>query len=620
MTRWIATLGVALCVRGVGADPRVRPGSTHGSTPTRNVGVDARVVSAGADSIARVGADPRVRPGSTHGSTPTSSVGVDARVVGAGADSIPRVRADLRVRPHVTQTVPAAAAPPARILVMPFENVTRDGRIFWLTEASAVLLADDLNALGASAITRSERRQAFERLQVPPAAVLTDATVIRIGQLVGAAQVVIGSLQAEHDTLVVRARSIVLDTGRLQADVTERGPLPELFATFERMARRMAPPSLKSSADIEAQHPPVTVFEAFIKGLLAETPATAINYLRAALAGQPSFDRARLALWDVYAEQGDHARALAAVASVRDDSPWVGPARFLAGSSQLNLKKFDEAFATFKSLADSDSSPALLNNLGVVQLRRGGTLPSGQPAYFFNKAADADPDDEDFLFNLGYAYWLDRDPHAAIYWLREAVRRNPADADAHFVLGAALAAGNNTAEATRERELARRLSEAYEPSKRPGGDAVPKGLERLKNEVELPHARQLGARLATNEQRTNEELARFYLERGQRLFQQENDRDAIVELNHAIYLSPYLADAHLLLGRTLLRTARVHEAIDAFKIALWSAETSEAHAALGEAYRQAKDPAAARAEADRALALDPASAEARQLLARLEGR
>ena len=512
------------------------------------------------------------------------------------------------------------AAAPARILVMPFENVTREGRFFWLTEASAVLLTDDLNALGNGAITRQERQQAFERLQVPPSSVLTDATVIRIGQLVGASQVIVGSLQMENDALVVRARSIALDTGRVPADVTERGPLPELFATFERVARRMGPPSATSSADVERQHPPVTVFESFIKGLLAETPATAVSYLRAALAGQPSFDRARLALWDVYADQGDHGSALAAVAMVADDSPWFHRARFLAGLSQLNLKKYDEAFTTFKALADADPSPALLNNLGIVQLRRGGTPPGGQPAYFFNKAADADPDDEDFLFNLGYAYWLDHDAPAAIYWLREAVRRSPADADAHFVLAAALAVGTNAAEATRERELARRLSDSYAPSRRPGGDVVPKGLERVKQEVELPHARQMGTRLTTSEQRSTDELARFYLERGQRLFQEENDRDAMVELNHAIYLSPYLADAHLLLGRSLLRTGRVHEAIDAFKIALWSTETAEAHVALGEAYRQAKDVDAARAEAERALALDPESNEAKQLLARIDGR
>ena len=64
----------------------------------------------------------------------------------------------------------------------------------------------------------------------------------------------------------------------------------------------------------------------------------------------------------------------------------------------------------------------------------------------------------------------------------------------------------------------------------------------------------------------------------------------------------------------------MHEAIDAFKIALWSTESAAAHAALGEAYRQAKDTDAARIEAGRALALDPELAEARQLLARIDGR
>ena len=63
---------------------------------------------------------------------------------------------------------PAGAQPAGRILVMPFENVTRDSRIFWLSEASAVVLADDLSALGVDAMAREERREAFDRLQVPP--------------------------------------------------------------------------------------------------------------------------------------------------------------------------------------------------------------------------------------------------------------------------------------------------------------------------------------------------------------------------------------------------------------------------------------------------------------------
>ena len=525
----------------------------------------------------------------------------------------------------VCSVLPSAALAQSqsdRILVMPFDNVRREGRLFWIGEGAAVLLTDDLNALGAAAITRQERQQALERLQVPPAAALTDATVIRIGQLVGAATVVIGSLQLDEDTLTIHARSIVLDTGRIQTDTAERGRLADLVSIVERIARRIAPSSTKSSEEIERLHPTLAVFENFIKGLLAETPDTQIDYLEAALKLQPGFDRARLALWDVYTDQGDDDEALASVRSIAVTSASSRRARFLAGLSLLSLKRYDEAFAAFKTLADAQPTPPILNNIGVVLLQRPATPQTGPSTYYFTKAADADPDDPDYAFNLGYAYFLDHDQQAATYWLREAVRRSPTDGDAHFVLGAALAAAGNSLEAARERELAKRLSAKYEREKRPGGNdiTVPRGLERVKQEVELPHARRIETRLATNEQRSQQELAAFYLNNARRLFQQENDRQAVDELNRALYLSPYLAQAHLLLGRIHLRDGRVHDAIDAFKISLWSEETADAHAALGEAYRQNKDAVAARSEADRALALDPDSVEAKQLLARLDVR
>src|SRR6185295_1732050 len=108
-------------------------------------------------------------------------------------------------------------------------------------------------------------------------------------------------------------------------------------------------------------------------------------------------------------------------------------------------------------------------------------------------------------------------------------------------------------------------------------------------------------------------LAQFYLDRGRRLFEQESDGDALAELNRAMFLSPYLAEAHLLVGRIHLRGGHVNEAIESLKISLWSAETAEAHAVLAEAYVALKDTAAARVEAERALALDPASPARRVL-------
>lgn len=529
-----------------------------------------------------------------------------------------RVRISLLILVCVAaaNAVTAQTAGTARTLVMPFENVTRDARIVWLGEAASVLIADNLNAFGAPAITREERREAFERLQVPPAASLTDATVIRIGQLVGATQVVIGTLETDGDSLLVHARSIGLEAARVQANVTERGTLTELYALFERVAQKLAPAAAPVATG-QLRHPPVAAFENYIKGLLAQTPATAISYLKAALQSDASFDRARLALWDVYEDQGDHAHALESVVPVAVDSPLARRARFLAGLSQISLRRYDEAYATFTSLAEARATAPVLNNLGVVQMRRGGSAQYGVPTYYFNKAAESDASESDYFFNLGYAYWMEHDAPAAIYWLRETVRRDPADGDAHYVLGTALAAAGNAAESNREKELARRLSSTYADwDKRPAADAVPKGLERIKTDVELPHARS-DELLTTSGQRDQRELARFYLDRARRLYGDENDREAMADLSRALFLSPYEADAHLLVGRIHLRNGRIREAIDALKISLWSAETAAAHVVLAAAYADAKDAASARAEAQRALALDPESADARRVLDRI---
>jgi tetratricopeptide (TPR) repeat protein len=509
----------------------------------------------------------------------------------------------------------ADARPDERTLVMPFENVKRDASIFWMGEASAVLVTDGLNASGANAITRTERLGAFERLQVPPAAALTDATVIRIGQVVGAAEIVVGSLELDGDMLVVRARRIALEAGRVQMNVIERGPLTDLFAVFDRVAQGLsATPNTPVPPPLEAR-PPVDAFENYIKGLVAETPSTAINYLRAALAAYPGYDRARLALWDIHAEAGNYDQALAVVDVVPRSSPSWRRARFLAGLAQTYATKYDQAFATFKALSDEETTATVLNNIGVIQLRRGATAQTGLPTYYFDKAAKVDADDPDYYFNLGYAYWEQRDAQAAIYWLREGLRRSPTDGEAHFVLGVVLAAAGNLTESAREKELAKRLSSLYEQwDRRPTADAVPKGLERLKSDVELPHARRIETRIASTEQRDQQQLAEFYLDRGRRLFAQQNDLEASAELDRALYLSPYLADAHLLLGRIHLRNGRTREAIEALKIAVWSADTAEGHAVLGQAYLQAMDVASARTESARAVALDSSSSEANRLV------
>jgi tetratricopeptide (TPR) repeat protein len=532
----------------------------------------------------------------------------------------------------VTGHAPAAAslqAPASRILVVPFDSASAEPRLRWLGEASAVLLTDELNARGLRAITRAERIRAFEQLHLPPYASLSRATVIKIGEIVGASDVIVGSFSVSGNDLSVEVRSLRIDVGRLEPQVKERAPLASIFTIFERVAGRLAPDATPDPGAREPR-PPLDAFENYIKGLVADSPAAQATFLETAIRQHPGYDRAELALWDVRTEQDDDAAALAAARAVPATSRLSRRARFLAGVSLLDLKRYDEAFDTFKALLDDEPVPppgtkpgaAAYNNLGIVQLRRGVTAAqSGTALYYLTKAADADAGDPDYLFNLGYAYVLDRNNTGAIYWLREALRRDPADADAHYVLAAALQASGSSVEATRERELARQLSSRYEDLERQAAadkTPVPRGLERVRTDVDAVRSLRPEQTIVNSAQREQRELAAFHLDRGRRLFEREEDREAMDELRRAVYLSPYEAQAHLLIGRIYLRGGRPEQAVDALKISIWSEDTAPAHVALAEAYLKLGKTTEARAELERALVLDPASDAAKRLLATLK--
>ena len=510
---------------------------------------------------------------------------------------------------------PVAAA---RHFVVPFDNESTDPRGYWLTEASAVIMTDDLVALGVPAITRDDRLRAFERLRVPAVATLSHATVIRLAQVVGAAEVVVGRVDLKGDLLTVRARTIRLDVGRMSPEITEQGPLDELFAIYARVARRIVPGTAVTLEEMEHDHPAPAAFEQYIKGLLAEAPGAKVTFLVEALRLAPSFQRPRLALWDVHHELGDHREALAAVRDVPASHRFARQAQFLAAVAQMYLGQHQVAFEALRRLNDTRRDPALLNNLGIIQMRRPADTTAGRAVSYLGEAAKLDPADSDVCFNLGYAYWLDRDATSAAGWLREAVRRNPADAEAHFVLGLALSATGASAEGAREKELARRLSSdvaKLEAAASSGGG--PRGLGRVKTEVDVPTALRVETAIVEAGQRDQRELALFHLQAGRRLFESQRDEEAIMELRRAVYLAPYDSDAHLLLGRLYLRGGRTADAIDALKISIWSADTSAAHLALAEAYVAARDEAAARTELQSVLKRDAGNAEAKRLLGTL---
>jgi tetratricopeptide (TPR) repeat protein len=285
--------------------------------------------------------------------------------------------------------------------------------------------------------------------------------------------------------------------------------------------------------------------------------------------------------------------------------------------SLIELKRYDGAAKELAALHAQQSSSAVSNALGVVELRR-TTMPGAatKAAPFFQRAATEAPGETDYLFNIGYAHALSGDSARALTSLREAVRFDAADGDAHLVMAAVLATTGRTAESQRELDLARLLGTSLETVPASAGK-VPPSLERLP--TDLDDALLTTPAFASAANRDQKETAEFHLSRARALVEENRDREAIANLQRSVYLAPYQDEPHLLLGRLYERAGRVSDAIDELKVAIWCRETAAARIALGRVYVSSGDKDAARKEFERALVLAPDSAEARDWLRKIGG-
>lgn len=508
-----------------------------------------------------------------------------------------------------------AQAEQGSVLVVPFDLERFDSRVGWLSEGVAVGVTTLLERRGSAVVSREDRLAALERLQLPPAAPLTRATLIKVAELVGASHVVAGTVREADGVVTVEGRHLDVDAAKLTVWPSVAAPASSLFDAFDRLARHLDV-AVPEAAPATTIAPTVPAFELYVRGLVASSTESQEALLTEALRAAPGYDLARQALWAAQSARGGHDQALATAGGTAGTlvpggtaSPW----RVRAAMSLVHLRRFDEAFSVLQRLESPARDGVVSSLLGIVQVRRGSTPQTGRATYYFNQAVERDLTSANACFNLGYAYWLEKDALAAAYWLREAVRRDPTDGDAHFVLAAALAASGANPEAERERELARRLSARWEEAG--PGDTVPRGLERMP-EFSRAGASHLESALSAGQQRDQRELAAFHLEAARRAYASGRDPEAIREVQRALYLTPYDVESLGVLGRAQARSGLLQDAIGAFKIAIWSRESAALHVELGELLLRAREVEGARAAAARALVLEPGHAGATALAER----
>ena len=510
------------------------------------------------------------------------------------------------------QGSPAAGRPPVAratygrsVLVIPFENVSPNPRLEWLSESFPETFHELLNSPILYVTSREERLRAYDRQGIPTGLHPARAALYRLAEQMDVDYVVLGSYRYKDDDkddgARLRATAQLLDmrAQKLLPAVSESAPLADLGSLQSALAWDLlrlirsdfSVPKEKYMAS--ARPVRVEAMEAYVLGLVGVTAEEKVGRYREATRLDPAFGRAWLELGETYYDQHTYDLAIAALEQVQRTSPLSREANFYLGLAAYARGDFAKSESAFEYVAARVPLAEVYNNLGVVVARRGHK----KSAEYFAWAIHNDPSDADYHFNMGVALLQSGDRAGATRELRTSLDRRPNDAEAKTLL---------------------------ESLNSPAGAVVPSSAtmkmpsERIKRNYEEDAFRQVNTQIGSwAEQRFSRSEARahsvFHIELGKELLAHGFTTEAETEFRHAALVDPSSPAPLIALAEEYdARGDDQHSRTEA-EAALRLRESVDAYLLLARLdLRQGKTEAASQ-EVNRALQLDPSNSPGQDL-------
>ena len=368
------------------------------------------------------------------------------------------------------------------VLVLPFVNESKQANIDWIGESIAEAVGEALASEGALVLERDDRLEVFRRLSLRSDAVLTHASVIRVGEALDASRVIYGQYElsapsganGSRGSLRIAARILDLKHMKQGHEYAEIGALEDLALLQSRLAwqtlQLVAPGAAPSKQEYLSTRPPVRLdaVENYIRGLLAANEEAQHRFFTRAARLDERYSQPCFQLGKLYWNKKDYRGAASWLARIGKSSPHYFEAQFYLGLCRYYTADFAGAEQSFVTVSQAVPLNEVFNDLGAAQMRRSPAAALDN----FRKALEGDDADPDYHFNLGYGLWKSGRFEEAAQSFRSALERNPGDTEATTLLGRAL-----------KRDGPRR------------GDPRSDGRERLKTNYEETAYRQLKAEL-----------------------------------------------------------------------------------------------------------------------------
>jgi tetratricopeptide (TPR) repeat protein len=346
-------------------------------------------------------------------------------------------------------------------------------------------------------------------------------------------------------------------------------------------------------------------FENYIRGIIEVEPAERIRHLKIAVAENPSYSPAWLALGMTYFSEQQFDASAAALGHLRKTDRAALEAEFYRGLAFFYTGHYDEAEEAFAFVAGQLPLPEVVNDQGVASSRHGhdgGAL--------FQEAISGDPHDPDYEFNLAIALARRGDTRNALSAIGQALKLRPQDSEAanlENMLRQPNAPGVVPASVQKDAENGNgaggRPSLPLERIKRSYNDA---SFRQAASEMEEMEAQHLASLPPDQQAATLTRNGKTYLGRGLML-------EAEREFQLALAANPNDADAHAGLAEVRRRSGDNAQARAEAQTSLKLHPNAAAWLTLARLDRTEHQLPAARQDVSRALQAEPANSDARGL-------
>jgi Tfp pilus assembly protein PilF/TolB-like protein len=530
---------------------------------------------------------------------------------------------------------PAGAYQQGVYLVFPFENAGASPRLDWLGEGLEELTIQRLWGAGEQVYSHAGRLAELERYGLPRSSKLSRATMLHIGEDLDADFVVFGRFTASGTSLTIESRILKVSPARMLPPMRETGPLDSLMDLHTRLVWRMLSANDRNYglnlAEFAKRQRPLRLdaFEHYIRGLLASEDDARLRELREAARLEPEWPEPDFALGEAYFARRDCDSALPWYARVPKTHDRYVESVFAAGVCRLLLGQPDHAEEVFTSLQDALKNklvseadlPEILNDLAIARARQGKTAAAQTD---FRRAAQLDPDEDDYPFNLGLLALQTNEPAAAAGYFREATEREPDNPEDRALLILSLEKAGKQTEADQEREAA---NETFGPKGLPAIHLDAKNetvarLHRIKTELdvtalraEIESAKSPASAAASA---SSSDTPVTHIRRGRQELSAGHADAAEKEFRAVLAADPRSAAAHRGLAEIDRRQGKMDDAAKELQASLEARDSAVVRTMLAKIYLEQKKPDLARAEVEKALKLAPNYAEAKQLLEHLQ--